>query len=147
MADKFVKYDFKELESFAKELKKRRFVKLGVFGKNNTKHSDTKQTNAQIGFIHEFGSPMRNIPVRSFLRFPIQKKFKEIRKMIASKFSKVDFGTLYDLLAIKGEAVIQEAFDTQGFGQWAKPKYRKGSPLIDTGELRQSISSEVVSGK
>ena len=54
------------------------------------------------------------------------------------------------MLGLKGEAIVQSAFDSQGFGQWPSnisEQYvdLKGSdtPLIDTGVLRNSISSEV----
>jgi hypothetical protein len=50
----------------------------------------------------------------------------------------------------QAEAVIQDAFDSQGFGQWDKNISKvyitaKGSdtPLIDTGFLRQSVTSKV----
>ena len=47
-------------------------------------------------------------------------------------------------LGIKGEQVVQMAFATKGFGQWwQNPKTGRGS-LIDTAQLRRSITSDVV---
>ena len=61
-------------------------------------------------------------------------------------------GTLLELakkVGVVAEEVIQEAFATRGFGKWKANKpstiARKGSdsPLIDTGQLRRSITSKV----
>jgi phage gpG-like protein len=50
----------------------------------------------------------------------------------------------YAVLGITAEKVIQDAFDTGGFGYWSKLKYREGSPLILSGQLRKSIHSKVI---
>jgi len=56
---------------------------------------------------------------------------------------------IFKQVGIKAEAIIQEAFASGGFGTWADLEEqtirRKGSSskLIDKGELRKSVSSEV----
>ena len=51
------------------------------------------------------------------------------------------------------KAIIQNAFDTRGFGLWAEnsPRTiaRKGSdaPLIDHGELRRAVNHDIVGTK
>ncbi len=125
---------------------------VGIFG-NKTARNDTSKTNAEIGLTHEYGSISDNIPVRSFLRMPLSEKSKELvafasseKKKIEHQMSKGNIRNLFVLLGIKAEAIIQEAFETGGFGKWLPKKPRedgKNSPLIVEGELRRSISSKV----
>lgn len=110
-----------------------------------------------------------NIPARPWLSMPIQRnngkdvmnKFTESAKKLSGG-SKSDFvdnitesGDFYSLamaLGIAGVEQIQEAFDTEGFGEWQpnapQTIARKGSdkPLIDTGRLRGAVTYEVENG-
>lgn len=45
----------------------RREVLVGIPADEATRDDDGPVTNAQLGFIHEYGSPARNIPARPFL--------------------------------------------------------------------------------
>lgn len=105
------------------------------------------------GYIH--------IPARSFLQMPLTKKnlvIKELKNQLATKdldeiityFGKSgDLMTLAVLLGASAVEVVRQAFQTQGFGEWApNSPYTiagKGSanPLLDTGELWQKIDFEV----
>ena len=113
------------------------------------------KTVLEIGTIHEFGSPKRNIPARSFLRSPIKKKEKEIKKFIDKRFKKVledglDAFTAIDAVGAKVKAVITRAFKTGNDGEWQplkKPRGGKGrvkagskNPLDDTGTLKNAIT-------
>ncbi len=137
-------------------------VNVGIIGSKASKeHNQDKITNAEIGAIHEFGSISRGIPVRSFLRIPIQLHFPAWLKKNSNLFVKFLLQGRYlqwlETMGLAAEEIVQKAFDTSGFGMW-KPlktstlKSRKKSkvegesalPLIDTGELRRSITSEVV---
>lgn len=107
------------------------------------------------------------IPTRSFLRMPLmgpegKKKlnnvlkenlFKDndLNKIILEKDPKL-LENIAQLLALAGEKVVQEAFESNGFGNWAPittatKKHRKGSadnpPLDDTGGLRERITSKI----
>lgn len=111
--------------------------------------------NPTLGAIHEFGSVKRNIPSRSFLRMPV------IQELPAA-LAKVDKQLWHKVIVKKGLLgalgllgaycmdVIHLAFDTGGFGAWqalkARTIKRKGRDaiLIDTAQLRQSITAEVV---
>jgi phage gpG-like protein len=112
-------------------------------------------TNAQIGTIHEFGSVSRGIPARSFLWMPLSLHLMdEVNKkasVINNHLNMADIFKCYQLLGIIAENVVQEAFETGGFGHWQKLKAatiaRKGGSeaiLIDTAQLRKSITSRVV---
>ena len=102
-----------------------------------------------------------NIPARSFLRLPLEQK----KKLLKNITKNIDFeeliaylektGDLESLAIIIGSGAVEtinEAFETEGFGQWQPDNpyttERKGSgkPLQDTGKLKQSISYEVIDG-
>lgn len=141
------------------------FIKVGIVGEKGAatrekKDEDTEDlSNAEIGLKHEFGVfggfGEDNIPMRSFLEMPLTTKFKSILKAMSSTTarSKLEKGKIEDFWGIIGaaaEAVIQDAFESGGFGKW-KPlspitKLKKGSSqiLIDSAQLRKSITSEVV---
>lgn len=144
--------DFKLLEQLNKNFKTKLVAKIGILG--NKTNRNNQNTNALIGAIHEFGSVTKNIPRRSFLKDPITLKAKEIEKVVADSLSK-DFvkkggdAIAFERAAIKGEEIVQRAFQAGGFGKWEplskKTIDRKGSSskLIDTAQLRKSISSKV----
>ncbi len=160
--------DLKGLKNLAaniEKLKKYR-VKVGVLGGNYP----TGESIASVAVLHEFGSESKRtfmykgrkitiggVPTRSFLRMPLRLKIKTLSKMDevdrAMLIRGLETGQVQHplyMLGLKGEAVVQKAFDSQGFGQWPRNisevyKDLKGSdiPLIDSGLLRNSISSEV----
>ena len=155
-----VKAEFKKLLNCIKVLKEGMpSVKVGILGNTNQRTKDT-QTNAEIGFTNEFGKMdgYPRIPERSFIRMPLNTYFQpklETKKSLTGKELEkamgegktVEFATKVGLVA---EEVIQEAFATQGFGTWPANAdmtvQLKGSdsPLIDTGQLRRSITSKVI---
>lgn len=134
-------------------------IKVGIMGQKNARKGDIP-SNAEIGFTNEFGKMTGHpkIPARSFIRVPLNSHFYD--KLVSKKsltkdeFEKAVQSGQADQFAKKvgivAEETIQEAFATRGWGKWAPNKpstiKRKGSdsPLIDTGELRRSISSELI---
>lgn len=111
--------------------------------------------NAELGLVQMLGSLKKKIPPRDWLRMPIEMKKREIlRGIVTGKakeaFNAGDFKKVYQILGIRAEAAIHEAFATGGFGQWPPLKpatiKRKGSdkPLIDTRQLERAVSSDVV---
>ena len=44
---------------------------IGIIGSKNTRPAEGDIDNAGLGLVHEFGSIIRNIPPRSWLRMPI----------------------------------------------------------------------------
>ena len=80
-------------------------------------------------------------------------KFKEElsrNKGFKQALSELDITKLNNEAGLTATVVINDAFESGGFGEWAplKPETirRKGSDkiLIDTGDLRRSISYEVM---
>ena len=124
-------------------------VEIGAFGMHSGKRSITMP---DLAAIHEYGAPSRKIPERSFLRASIT--------LIQGKYGKYLLGEVKDLLLlrttptkIKQVLGMQAAADVQMYmvnGKFTPLKAqtikRKGSskPLIDTGQLRQSITYRVV---
>lgn len=148
-------------------------VHVGILRDKNSARLDG-ETNASIGLKHEFGDPMAScaskqqqrargrgpicwtgVPERSFIRMPLITKLPE--EMKNEPFGgwvhiAVNHGILFALetLGFMGESVIQDAFATHGFGTWLPNSLKtirwkkSASPLIDSAEMRQSITSKVV---
>jgi len=150
-------------EEFDKMMKKLAWVlsgpyvtNVGVLGSSSSRPGEID--NAGIGLVMEFGRVTKEpkIPARSWLRLPIIQKSKMILKAVSNQkrsieqaFEKEDGEKVFQILGIACESAIQEGFDSSGFGEWAANSPvtidAKGSatPLIDTGEFRQSITSAV----
>ena len=150
-----VEINLKGLETLEKELSQDYAVEIGILGSDAFKErDDIHETNAFIGAVHEFGSLERNIPARSFLKMPLETKLpEEIKKGSESFVEYAAKGRLelwYSKLGLKAEKIIDDAFETGGFGTWDELKEktirRKKSSkiLVDTSQLRSSITSEVV---
>ena len=147
-----VKADLKGFDRLTKNIKSNLVVQVGIFADKNSRDDDN--TNADIGARHEFGVISEGIPRRSFLEDPLKMKrktfLKQVDKIVKANIDKKggDRKTL-KLIGIAAEAIIQEAFETEGFGAWENlsPKTisAKGSAaiLIDTSQLRRAITSKV----
>lgn len=147
-----------KLNAFVRGLDKKYVTEVGVFADHNNRASKGKSkqsmTNAEIGAIHEFGSFSRHIPMRSFLRMPINMKSDQIVQQASRGYAELirqgKLVLVMKRLGIAAENAIQQAFASRGFGTWKEDKpatvRRKGSsaPLIDTAQLRRAIASRVV---
>lgn len=139
-------------------------------------------SNSEIGAIHEFGtkasafSPAektalqsaglykegqakrRGIPARSFLRMPLLTRLpNELYALGRAVWGRIvaDRGMLVALkdLGVLAENIVQRAFETGGWGQWAPlspvtiRRKKSSAILIDKGFLRKSVTSAVVNAK
>ncbi|MDH0032013.1 MULTISPECIES: hypothetical protein [unclassified Acinetobacter] len=107
---------------------------------------------ADLAAIHEYGAPSRNIPERSFFRASLQLNrskygqylFGQVKPMLLGKTS---MAATWQFLGQEAQADVQ-TYMVNGKFVPLKPRTikRKGSskPLIDTGQLRQSVSYRVV---
>lgn len=117
---------------------------------------DNTVTNAQLLFIHTNGSPVNHIPARPVIEPAIRKDKDRLTKMLekaavlALSGDKAGFEQQMKLTGMRGQNVSRAYFVDPGNG-WppnspstAARKMAKGStnprPLIDTGELRKSIT-------
>ena len=126
-----------------------------------TSREDKKITNAELLFIHTNGSPINNVPARPV----IESALKDDRERISKMMERVALNALENnfeeadknlkLTGMRGQNVSRAWF-TNSKNNWppnspqvAERKRKKGStnprPLIDTGELRKSITYVVVS--
>lgn len=112
-----------ELTKLTRMLKEDYKVRVGIIGDKGTAEHDTKSglTNAQIGAFHEFGT--EKMPQRSFLLMPLQEKLSEeipkMKKYIFKQFfDKKAPKQFYMTLGSKALDIIEEAFNTNGFGEW-----------------------------
>lgn len=145
-------------DEFQKNIKNsgKKHLKLGVFTEKAARigSESSSVNNPTLAAIQELGSISRRIPARSFLKMPIIQKKNDLSmalfKILQSNLIKEN-GIAMGLkrFGLECENVIQEAFETRGYGKW-KPNIpstikQKGSdsPLIDTGALRKSIKSKL----
>ena len=121
------------LKSMLKELSTRPVLSVGVFaGKGDDRTTGGENVdNAALAMIHEYGSPVSNIPPRSFIRQPLADHAKEIMAPFAGKcddFVKANgLAKLLTLVGKKCEFIIDGAFATDGYGKWAP---LKGSTIM-----------------
>lgn len=147
--------NLKPLKAFAANLDKAIGVKVGVLGSKDNRLDGEPLGNAGIGLIQEVGSISNGIPARSFLRMPLETKTDKLnatfeRPGVKKKLLEGNVKGAMDDLGFVAEEIIDDAFKSGGFGQWAPnaPSTidRKGSskPLIDKSELRRSITHKVM---
>lgn len=118
--------------------------------------ADGKITNAALGYIEEYGSPVNNIPARPFLvpgvesvRQEIEQRMKGIAKL-ALKGKPEQIGQEQNSLGMVAVNAVQTYLsDPNHFAPLAAStiaaRKRRGrqppySPLIDTGALRRSVT-------
>ena len=130
-------------------------IKVGPSDAPRRDTSTGIKSNAQVGAIHE--KNLNNWGFRSFLKFPLEYRFQDLLHGF-----RLDEEMLWDdpqafprALGKVALVAVDEAFETQGWGQWTplspetiEKKDAKGNPdpshiLVDTSELRQSITFEV----
>lgn len=107
---------------------------------------------ASLALIHERGSAANNIPARPFMKQTRQKAEGRFARLLRRLYKQVVDGKVrpFDGLSKLGMAYEGEMKNTFTTGSFTPNKpatiKRKGSsrPLIDTGHLRQSITSKVV---
>lgn len=148
-------------------------VRVGILGGKNTRNSTpvggrsfnaTKGSppkgqlsavnNASLGAIHEFGGP--KMPMRSFLRIPIADNLQKYmdksgaftQEALKEVLNTGNMTPWLEKIGIIAEGIVADAFDTGGFGKWPAWKTKgyqnnTGQILVDTQQLRNSITSEV----
>jgi hypothetical protein len=145
-------------------------VKVGVLeGEKEARQNEPSGiTNTQLAAIHEYGSPARNIPERSFLRATLDANRQAYNALISQLVGLIFDGKLtvpraLGMLGLKVVADIRARI-RKGIAPPLSPrtlrlKLLKGGagrgrrnrgksvPLIDTGQLINSITHLVVMGR
>ncbi len=131
----------------------RRRVYVGIPAAQNARLDDNLN-NATLGYIHEFGSPARNIPARPFL-IPGVKAAQDKTIGILGEGAKnalSEKGNIESSLTKAGIVASNSVKNTintaDGFAPLsdatllarAKRGVKRTKPLVDTGQLRNSIT-------
>jgi hypothetical protein len=115
------------------------------------RHSGTDLSMHELGMVHEYGSPTRNIPARPFIGPPIADnvdKYKKIMRKQAARllFRRTSLHNALSLVGEAGKADIQKYMLSANFKPLAASTIEaKGSskPLIDSGQMRNAITYEI----
>lgn len=113
-------------------------------------------TLAELAAIHEFGSPKAGIPERSFIRSTLMRRVRNELVDLCAKLAKqiisqgFDVKRAYGLLGSWASAEVKKTITTTDIPPPlnAQTIRQKGSsrPLVDTGQLLNSITYEIVDG-
>lgn len=124
-------------------------AKVGIVGDS---FREDGKSNAEVGAMQEFGTS--TIPQRSFIKVPLSTQLKsEIEN--SQKFNKKSLDEISaanslvpwaQIMGEIGEKVVIGAFDSQGYGKWPANKQPGHSSLLDSQQLRDSISYEIKEG-
>lgn len=157
-----VKLQVKNFVNLGKTLHfmKNNAVYVGIPQEESSRENSGEVSNAELLFIHTNGSPANNIPARPVIEPALKDDSERLSKMMAESAKMVFQGNKDEairkmkLAGMRGQNVTRAWFVNPKNG-WApnapsvyKKKIEKGStdprPLIDTGELRKSITYVVV---
>ena len=153
-----VQGNFTQLEKLIENLEGSHYVDIGILGEKN-QSAEGGLTLAGVGAVHEFGTDIAGrgnntkIPERSFIRMPLETGQDDIEKAVdihmKENLRTGNIRQIFEEMGIAGVARIEEAFASEGFGEWEpnaeSTVLAKGSdsPLIDDGTLRQGMSYKV----
>lgn len=141
---------FRELRSRLEGMADKEVV-VGVTRATAGRDETGEINNAELAAVHEFGTKDGRIPERSFIRSSMTENKEKYVGTHAENLRKVVRGEMpfdksLDLLGVRAAADVQQNIRDGDFVPLAQSTIdRKGSskPLIDTGNLRQSITHEV----
>lgn len=135
-------------------------VDVGLFGEGKVKETARSKKSDKvsapelvvIGATHEFGSPQKNIPERSYLRATLEEHKEEVTALFSQSVPELllkgqDVKKFLDKIGVWFTGLVQKKIVTGPFEKLnQKTIDAKGSdkPLIDTGRMRQSITYRVV---
>ncbi|WP_294966417.1 hypothetical protein [uncultured Gilliamella sp.] len=134
----------------AKQINQMQLV-VGIPNNENSREESEGITNAELAMIHEFGVPERGIPERSFMRSTASEESNNLGQLSKQVLNECLAGNIspYDAYATIGAyfqgRIVEKITDGEFEPNNENTVKRKGSskPLIDTGQLRASITYEV----
>lgn len=133
----------RELERLGKRLRGPDSVRVGLPSNSNNYPDGTSVI--MVGAVHEFGSPSRGIPERSYLRSTVIENSLAYKRVIKKLAKKVVDGkiTKKEALSTLGLLVATDVKDKITDIKSPPLKHREGNPLVDTGHLRRAITFQV----
>ena len=147
------KFTFPQFDRNLDEIKRnitkvisKKFVTVGVHSDDSNRKSGN-ESNAYIGAINHFGTD--DIPARPWLDVGFNNASGDIFKIASNAVDDgADTDKMLEIIGVESVAAIQEYLtNLQDPPNAQSTKDAKGSsnPLIDTGQLRASISYEITS--
>lgn len=132
-----------DLIEFAKKLEKKA-VYIGL-------PAGTAGDLAMIGAVHQFGSETRGIPARPWLDKGVEAgadRYQAIAKKSVTRVltGKLSVPSYYRILGEAGSASVKNYIRTATFvplSPYTIKKKKSSKPLIDTGQMRNSVTYEV----
>lgn len=126
-------------------------VYIGVPASKNGMHKDSKINMATLLALHVLGAPSRGIPQRDPLRPPLIANAQRYADLMAQGIKNAlangtDPNVVYEKIGIVASNDVKDYFVSGSFKPLdQKTIDRKGSskPLIDSGELRSSVTYEI----
>jgi hypothetical protein len=127
-------------------------VTVGVHGQDAGERGDFDEIdNVALAAIHEFGAPGAGIPERSFLRAAFDKNVRKYVQVLLIGARKIiaGTGTPKQAVGLAGEVAVADVANLINAGipppNAPATIEAKGSskPLIDTGQLKQSVKPVV----
>jgi phage gpG-like protein len=113
-----------------------------------SKKTGSNVSVVSVAAVHEFGSPAKKIPKRSFLLSTFESKKKIWPKAFKTLFERIKSeADLNNMLEQFGQLLQRDVRLTFTRNNWKPLKYRSGNPLLDTGQLRRSVSYEIKRGE
>ena len=131
----------KELSKLNRDLKRMPGVMVGL-PKGSPEHEaeDGSFTSIiDIGFVHEFGIGVHE---RSFLRSTIvgkKRKYKQLMKKLVKKVIRKELSSK-DAMGLLGDKLSGDVKEKITDIKSPSITHREGNPLVDTGQLRKSIT-------
>lgn len=140
----------KQVMERAKQINQMQLV-VGIPNNENSREESEGITNAELAMIHEFGVPEKGIPERSFMRSTASEESENLGRLSKAKITECIEGNAspHDVFATIGAylqgKIVEKITDGEFEPNNENTVKRKGSskPLIDTGQLRASITYEV----
>lgn len=123
--------------------------KVGVFGSDNkmVDKKGKKKNMVMIGAVHEFGTS--KIPARRWLSLAFTRNEKFYKELIKTNLKKIAEGKMSIEKSNDIIAITLASRTKAELGKDMPPplKYRNGTPLVDSGDLRRSIGTKIVTNK
>ena len=132
-------------------------IEIGVFSEH-TKRKEKIQiglTNAELMFIHEYGSPLHNLPARPVLNMTVEWAKTQLNNVMGEavsaffKSGEDAYKKVLDKFALKMEKYARQIIYSNN-GRLAPnapstiKKKGDNHPLFDTGQLARSITCQAV---
>lgn len=126
-------------------------VAVGVFEGERRQDGQMMST---IAAVHEYGSPKRKVPQRSFLRSWATGHAQEIQEAIAREYKQVGIGQFTAEMALKrlgeyGQAGVRgriREMKTPALSDVTIQRKKSSALLIDTGQLINTIRYRILRG-